>query len=116
MTLFALQGVVVLGFYAAWGLDTPPDALPYGLKLDPAHGVLHLMTGLVAGVLGFRRSAFARPFLQVFGITYLALAVLGTFTAVDFGMQLLIPENALHWTLGALGTVVGFHPRTRPPG
>jgi hypothetical protein len=112
LVLFAPQGAIVLLFYAVLGFSTPPDELPYGLQLDPRHGVLHLVTGIVAGLIGFRAARLARPFLQVFGVSYLVLALLGTFTTVHLGMDLHVPENGLHWTLGALGTFVGFHPRT----
>jgi hypothetical protein len=117
MSLFVLQGVVVLGLYAARGWDTPPDALPVGLQLDPRHAVIHLVTGLLGAAFGFLQPRGALPFIQVFALFYLGLAVLGTFTTFHLGLQLLLPENALHWTLGLAAALIGFGPliwRRRP--
>jgi hypothetical protein len=114
MTLFALQGAAVLLVYAARGFDLPLGALPLGLQLDPIHAVLHLVTGIVAAVIGFAGPRLARPFLQVFAVLYLGLAVFGTFTDHHFGMHLALDENLFHWTVGTLVAVAAFHPATAP--
>lgn len=110
MALFALQGVIILAIYATRGFGTSPDAMPPGLKLDPLHGVIHLVTGFIGGYLGFRRPGSALRFLQGFTIFYLSLAVIGTFTAIRFGMQLEIEENVFHWSIGGLAAVIAFGP------
>lgn len=110
MSLFALQGAVVLALYALRGWDTPPAALPLGLQLDPLHGVIHLLTGLAGAAFGFLRPMGAMLFLRLFTVFYLGLAVFGTFTHVNFGMQLQLPENALHWFLGSLAALIAFGP------
>ena len=106
--LFALQGALLLLIYAVRGFDTNPDSLPIGLQLDPRHSVIHLLFGLIGAAIGFKQPEGAVPFTLFFGLFYITLAIFGTFTPVHFGMQLLLPENALHWTLGALAAVIGL--------
>lgn len=106
LTLFAIQGVAVLGAYAVRGFDTASDSLPPGFQLDPRHAVLHLGVGLTACAAALGRRRRSQVFLAAFGAGYLGLAALGTFTAVDFGMELEVPENTLHWALGTLAVVV----------
>jgi hypothetical protein len=113
MSLFVLQGLVVLGLYAARGWDTPPDVLPVGLQLDPRHAVIHLITGLLGVGFGFFQRRGAVPFIQIFAVFYLALAILGTFTTFHLGLQLLLPENALHWGLGLAAALIGYGPLAR---
>ena len=47
MSIFALQGVVLLTLYALRGFETNPDLMPPGLRLVPTHSVIHLVTGLL---------------------------------------------------------------------
>jgi len=46
MSLFAAQGAVLLTLHAARGFDTDPASMRLGLDLDPAHAVIHFVTGL----------------------------------------------------------------------
>lgn len=106
----AAQGVVVLALYALMGPKTTPDDLPLGLQLDPLHGVIHLLSGLLGGYIGFWRPSAAVRFTQLFAVFYLLLAVSGTFTSIHFGMQIAPPENVLHWILGLTAATIGFGP------
>jgi vacuolar-type H+-ATPase subunit I/STV1 len=106
----AVQGVIVLALYAFMGPQTTPDDLPLGLQLDPLHGVIHLLSGLIGGYIGFWRPSAAVRFLQLFAVFYLLLAVFGTFTSIHFGLQIAPPENVLHWTLGLVAAAIGFGP------
>ena len=106
--LFALQGALLLLIYSVRGFDTNPDSLPIGLQLDPRHSVIHLLFGLIGATIGFKQPEGAVPFTLFFGLFYITLAMFGTFTPVHFGMQLLLPENTLHWTLGTLAAVISL--------
>jgi hypothetical protein len=108
MTLFVLQGLVILALYSLRGFDTDPDTLPPGLRLDPFHGVIHLVTGLLGTYVAFWRPSFALSFLRAFTVFYLGLAILGTFTHTHLGMQLELEENAFHWTLSLLAVAIAF--------
>jgi hypothetical protein len=108
MTLFVLQGIVILALYGLRGFDADPDTLPPGLRLDPLHGVIHLVTGLIGTYLAFWRPSSALPFLRAFTVFYLGLAILGTFTRAHMGMQLELEENVFHWTLSLISVAIAF--------
>jgi hypothetical protein len=110
LTLFAIQGAVIVVFYLVRGVDTPPESLPLGLQLDFAHGIIHLVTGCLATLFAFRFPERAPVFVRVFAIFYLTLAVFGTFTDIHFGLQLELAENALHWPIGLAAAVIGYAP------
>ena len=108
MALFVFQGIVILGIYSIRGFDTSPDALPPGLRLDPMHGVIHLVTGLIGSYFAFWKPSGALTFLRIFAVFYTGLAVLGTFTNQHFGLQLEFEENSFHWTLSLIAIVIAF--------
>jgi hypothetical protein len=108
MTLFVLQGIVILVLYSLRGFNTDPDTLPPGLRLDPLHGFIHLVTGLIGTYVAFWRPASALNFLRCFTVFYLGLAILGTFTRTHFGMQLEFEENSFHWTLSVIAVAIAF--------
>jgi hypothetical protein len=110
LTLGAVQGVVVLALYALMGPQTTPDDLPLGLQLDPLHAVIHLVSGIIGGYIGFWRPSAALRFTQLFAVFYLLLAMFGSFTNMHFGMQIAPPENVLHWILGLTAASIGFGP------
>ena len=65
--VFLLVGVI--GFAA-------PNLL--GAHLNPAHNVVHIVSGAIALYLGFAGSlSAAKTFALVFGVVYLALGILG---------------------------------------
>ncbi|MBC7879387.1 MAG: DUF4383 domain-containing protein [Anaerolineales bacterium] len=108
MSLFVLQGIIILVIYSMRGFDADPDSLPPLMKLDPMHGVIHLVTGLIGTYFAFWKPSGALNFLRVFTIFYLGLAILGTFTNTHFGMQLEIEENLFHWPLSLLAAAIAF--------
>ena len=110
MALFALQGLIILAIYGVRGFGVSPDDLPPGLRLDPMHGVIHLVTGLAGAYFGFFAPAGSLRFLKGFTVFYLLLAIFGTFTETHFGMQLELEENALHWPLSLAAGVIAFAP------
>jgi len=112
MALFVLQGIIILALYAVRGFDTDPDTLPPNLRLDPMHGVIHLVTGLIGVYFGFLRPGGALRFLQIFTVFYLLLAIFGTFTDIHFGLQLELEENLFHWPLSIAAGWIAFAPRS----
>jgi hypothetical protein len=106
--VLALQGTVVLAFYALAGPPADPSRLPPGLRLDPLHAVVHLAIGLIGGYVGFYRPSSAFHFLRAFAVVYIALAIFGSFTSIHFGMQLGLDENLFHWTVGTIVGLIGF--------
>jgi hypothetical protein len=68
-----------------------------GAHLDPAHNVVHLVTGAVALYLGLKGSlSAARMFCLIFGAVYLLLGVVG-FVAGDGPDRMLDLANVLHF-------------------
>jgi Domain of unknown function (DUF4383) len=70
-----------------------------GAHLNPAHNVVHIVSGVIALYFGFAGSlSGARGFCLVFGVLYLALGLVGLVVGN--------PEDRL-WTVGPLtfGTV-----------
>ena len=108
LSLFTLQGAGVLLAYALGGPAMTSGDLPPGMQLDPRHAVLHLVIGLAAAFVAFRRPEWSVGLTRAFALVYLGLAVLGTFTTMHLGMELALPENALHWGLGLVALGVGF--------
>lgn len=108
MSLFVLQGIVILVIYTMRGFDADPDSLPPLMKLDPMHGVIHLVTGLIGSYFAFWKPSGAVNFLRVFSIFYLGLAFFGTFTDMHFGLQLELEENLFHWPLALVASAIAF--------
>ena len=108
MSLFVLQGAVILVLYSMRGFDTHPDALPFLLRLDPMHGVIHLVTGLIGTYFAFWKPSRALTFLRAFTLFYLGLAFFGTFTNIHFGLYLKTEENLFHWTVTSLAAAISF--------
>ena len=68
-----------------------------GAHLDPAHNVVHLVTGAVALYLGLKGSlSAAKMFCLIFGAVYLLLGVVG-FVAGDGPERMLDLANVLHF-------------------
>ena len=108
MSLFVIQGAIILFLYSIRGFNTDPETMPPGLRLDPLHGVIHLVTGLIGSYFGFIRPSGALTFLRTFTVFYLALGIFGTFTPFHFGMQLELEENAFHWPLSLIAGAIAF--------
>jgi hypothetical protein len=117
-----LLAVGVAGFFL-------PNLL--GMHLTTAHNLIHVVSGLLSLYFGFV-GAGARAFCTVFGLSYIALAVLGFVApavvasllghdgAVD--ASVLMPDNLVHVVLGvgflAAGLArksVGYRERSRHP-
>jgi hypothetical protein len=113
LVLFILQGILIEVFHAFSGWNTPRSQFPVGFRLDWRHGILHLVTGILATYIGFGPPSekAAIRFTQGFGIFYLLLAAFGTFTNIHFGLELGFSENAIHWILGGYSALIGFGPQ-----
>ena len=114
MTLIGLQGLLTVVVYWVKGPGTTIADMPLGIQIDFAHGWIHLIPGFIGAYLGWTRHPYALPYVQGFGLFYLTLAVLGTFTDIHFGLQLEFNENALHWVLGGWAAIIGFGPLLLP--
>ena len=116
--VFVLVGLV--GFITPGGTHMGADPAPghilglFGVNL--LHNIVHLLVG-VWGIVASRSWGGARSFLQIGGIVYIVLAILGFFLPTTFG---LIPIGGndiyLHAVLGVIMAGLGFtaKPETAP--
>lgn len=93
-TICKILGVVFLlvgiaGFAA-------PNLL--GAHLNPAHNLVHIVSGVIALYFGFAGPlSGAKLFCLIFGVVYLALGFLGLFV-----LGVPTPEDPLMWHVGPL--------------
>lgn len=108
--VFLLVGI--LGFVTPGGMSMEADPAPghilgvFGVNL--LHNVVHLLIG-VWGLVASRSWGGAKSFLQIGGVLYIVLAILGFFIPTTFG---LIPIGGndiyLHAVLGVIMAGLGF--------
>ena len=114
-TMAVLFGVVflligILGFVPA----VTKDQMLLGIfHVNPAHNVVHLLSGAIALFAGMTSIGASRTYFRIFGIVYGAVAALGFF--VGDGMLLgLISNNTadtwLHVGIAAVSLILGFMP------
>ena len=87
----------------------PPAAMLLGMfGVNLLHNIVHLLIG-VWGIVASRTWGGAKSFMQIGGVLYIVLAVLGFVTPTTFG---LIPIGGndiyLHAVLGIIMAGVGF--------
>lgn len=81
-----------------------------GAHLNPAHNLVHIVSGIIALYMGFAGSlAAAKTFCLLFGVVYLALGILGMALGVgDMRMWVVGPLNlgtvdhSIHILLGVV--------------
>jgi len=103
---FLLAGV--LGFVP--GITN--DQMLLGIfHVNPAHNVVHLLSGAVALWAGFTSVAYARIYFRVFGVVYALVAIIG-FMDTDGMLLGLISNNRadawLHVAIAVVSLVLGF--------
>ena len=116
--VFILVGI--LGFVTPGGMSMAADPAPghilgmFGVNL--LHNIVHLLIG-VWGIVASRSWGGAKTFMQIGGVLYIVLAVLGFVAPTTFG---LIPIGGndiyLHAVLGLIMAGLGFtaKPETAP--
>ena len=89
-----------------------------GLDVNLTHNIVHLATGVLGLVVGFKLLEHARTYALVFGVVYAALAIWGLSVGDGFDPFGLLgnvnmADNFLHLALGALG--IGAYVASRAP-
>src|SRR5262245_53535447 len=85
---FTLQAPFLFAVYALRGFDTPPEAMPPLIRIDPLHGLVHLGLGLSSLYAATRLHGHAILATRIFGLIYLTLAFLGIATPFHLGLRL----------------------------
>lgn len=112
---FLAQGALVLLAYAYYGFDTDPESFALGFRIDPILATVNLAWGVAGTFFGFFRPRYALPFVLALAAFYTALAVLGSFTAVDLGMMLNGRVNRFNWLVAIAAWGVGLYTLWRKP-
>ena len=105
---FLLAGI--LGFVPA----AAPNGMLLGLlHVNPAHNVVHLLTGAIALCVGLASSSASRLFFRIFGVVYAIVAVLGFVYGNEPILGLIannIPDAWFHLIVAATSLFLGFAP------
>lgn len=111
--IFILVGL--LGFVSA---VTPEGRLLGYFEVNAAHNLVHIVTGVIALVVGLASEKAARLFFQVFGIIYALVAVLG-FAMGNQPLLGIVANNAadtwLHVLIAVISLYLGFGMKTEAP-
>jgi hypothetical protein len=102
------QGALVLLAYVYYGFDSDPETFALGFRIDPVLAAVNLAWGLVGTFIGFYRPRYSLAFVLAFAAFYVALAVLGSFTATHFGMLLNERVNRFHWAIAIAAWAIGL--------
>lgn len=93
-----------------------------GAHLNPAHNVVHIVSGVIALYFGFAGTlSGAKGFCLVFGLVYLALGLIGLLKGVppdrmwDIGPLMLgTVDHGIHLLLGAIFLAGGLFTKKNP--
>jgi hypothetical protein len=109
--------VLILAGIAGYVPVLVPDGHLFGLfAVDSLHNMVHVVTGVVAVIVGYRSEHASQVFFQTFGVIYGLVAVLGlvygnapllgvmSHNWADFGLHIAIAAFSLY-----LGFVYGPH-------
>ena len=106
---FLAQGALVLLAYAYYGFGSDPESFALGFRIDPILAAINLAWGLVGTFIGFYRARYSLPFVLAFAAFYTALAMLGSFTAIHFGMLLNERVNSFHWAVAIAAWAIALY-------
>lgn len=104
--LFLLAGI--LGFSPSFA---PNDMLGGYFHVNPAHNLIHLVTGLIALWVGFGSVHASKMFFRIFGVIYVLVALLGVYYG-DQDIFGVVANNmsdvVLHFVVGIIALALGF--------
>lgn len=111
---FVFVTIGVLGFVPG---ITDHEHLLGIFHVNPAHNVVHLISGIAAFICGYAGTHAARVYFRVLGLVYGLVAVLG-FVSGDRPIFGIISNNTadiwLHVAIAAVSLLLGFVVREAP--
>jgi hypothetical protein len=110
------QGALVLLAYAYYGFDSDPESFALGFRIAPLLATVNVLWGAAGTYIGFFQPRYALPFVLASAAFYTALAVLGSFTPYDLGMNLNGRENLFHWLIALAAWAIGLYALRRRSG
>lgn len=103
---FLIAGV--LGFMPAYA---PDGNLFCCFRINPAHNIVHIATGIIALWAGFSSHGASKIFFRVFGVLYFFVALLGIYYG-DQPILGVIANNmadvGLHLVIAVIALYLGF--------
>ena len=115
--------VVGIAFVAIGALGFVPALVPDGkllglFEVNAMHNLVHLVTGVIAILVGFNGEGASQTFFRIFGVIYALVAALGVF----YGEQPLLgviannrADVGLHVLIAVIALYLGFALRPRKP-
>jgi hypothetical protein len=124
VTAISVAWLFAASFYAAAVIGFIPNPLlgPHGLFMaNPAHDMVHLLTGVGFTVVALAGSKASVVFMRAFGVIYLLTGVIGFLATAHGGAGYLLGvvhintlDNFLHLGLGAVIGAAGWYFHARP--
>ncbi len=103
--------LIVLGILG-WIPAVAPDGRLFGLfATGTLYNVFHIVTGLVALIVGFTTQRAARHMFQFLGVVYLIVAALGFFAGDRLDvLEASLADHVLHAVMALFALCIGFLP------
>lgn len=106
-------GAGILGFVPAVAPPTDDGdmALLFGIfAVNGFHNVVHILSGIVALLVGMRSEAASRIYFRAFGVVYALVALAGIFVGHGhlMGMAHNMPDVVLHAIIAIAALYLGF--------
>lgn len=103
---------VVLTIVGIWGYVTSPNLILNIFEVDGLHNFIHLASGIVGILAGLGGDKYAKMYLQVFGVIYAVVFLVGIFTPGTGKILGLFVSNTaddiLHLIIAAVALYGGF--------
>lgn len=103
---------VVLTIVGIWGYITSPNPVLGIFAVDGTHNFIHLATGIIGILAGLGGDKYVKMYLQVFGVIYALVFLVGIFTPADgkvLGLFMAnIADDILHLIIAAVALYGGF--------
>jgi hypothetical protein len=104
--LFLIGGI--LGFMPAYA----PNGMLVGcFYVNPAHNLIHLITGIIFLVVACKGLCATKIFFKIFGIIYVIVALLGLYYGDQPILGIIANNSAdvgLHFVTGIIALLLGF--------
>ncbi len=100
---------IILIVVGIWGFFQQPVLSLFGV--NPAHNIVHIVTGLIFAWAGFSKGTSAMPVNKWLGVIYIFVGIIGfagllTFLEVQAGAGDL--DNWLHLIIGLVSAAIGW--------
>lgn len=110
---------VVLTIVGIWGYLSPGGTILGIFAVDGIHNLIHLLSGVVAILAALGGEKYCKTYLQVFGVIYAIVFLLGIFTPGEKILNLItsnIQDDILHLVIAVVLLYGGFGDKMKMGG